>query len=185
MASQSSTTRGPVLERDPVSVLFDFTARRLLERAYARPGEWTGTRLADPPGSTIAHFAAAGIDVTGPDNAPTKGGTRKLNARTRWGRAFVRALYYQHKWYSNTGSRGFRDARRMVERQAGALQVDFGRRLPATGVIPAGRAVRIRLMPGGKQAAAAARALPGDQRIFTDSGGTAGASAEVPQDRDW
>jgi len=28
--------------RDPVSALFDAGARRLLSRAYARPGQWAG-----------------------------------------------------------------------------------------------------------------------------------------------
>lgn len=182
-ATTASST--PQIERDPVSELLDAGARRLLERAYAKPGQWVNTRLADPPPEAIERFAARGINLMGPDDAPTRGGTTKLRVYTRWGRGFTRALYYQHKWYSNTGNRGFRSAKRMVERHAGALQVEFGRRLPAAGVIPAGRAVRVRLMPGGKQALAAVRQLPDAERKFTDAGDHAGASSELAGRRDW
>jgi hypothetical protein len=131
----------PRAVRDPVSELFDSGARVLLERAYAARGGWAGTRLADPGPRHAAYFASLGIDVAGPDNASTAGG--HMNAYTRWGRAFTRSLYYQHKWYSGAPRGGWRRARRTVPRRV-ALEVEWGRRMPALGVIPAGRAVRVR-----------------------------------------
>lgn len=165
--------------RDPVSVLLDSGARRLLERAYASPGRWVTTRLADPSPEHVAHFAAEGIDVNGPDNAARRGG-RGLNAHTRWGRAFVRSIYYQHLWYSNTGrGGGWRAERRMTERTAGALKLEVGRHMPPRGVIPSGRIVRAILYPGGKAA---------DRAVGRPTGSTAppyGAAAADATRRDW
>jgi len=169
-------------DRDPVSELLDGGARRLLERAYANPGRWVSTRLADPDPGHIAYFAALGIDVTGPDNAPVRS-HRSLNAHTRWARGFVRAIYYQHLWYSQIGGRGWRAQRRTVERRAGALKVDVGRHMPELGVIPAGRIVRAILYPGGQAAQRAADRAPG--RIFTAAGEPDGAAAADATRRDW
>lgn len=122
--------------RDPVSVLFDAGAARLLARAYAAQNQWVGTRLANPSASQVAHFSALGIDVTGPDG---KSGQGILNARTRWARGFVRALNYQHK----------RSAKSYL-----GLQVEVGRALPGgqqagTALVP-GRRVQIKVTRGGR-----------------------------------
>lgn len=167
--------------RDPVSELLDQGARALLDRAYAAPGRWVSTRLADPSADHIAYFGSLGIDVTGPDNAPRRGG-KGLDAHTRWARGFVRALYYQHLWYSKTGGRGWRGQRRTAERSAGALQIQVGPHRPELGVIPAGRIVRVILHPGGRAALAAAQAAPAS--IFTPSGGEGSAAADARR-RDW
>lgn len=170
--------------RDPVSVLFDRGARVLLERVYANPGTWQGTRLADPSAEHRGYFASMyGIDVDGPDNAPTVSGKRQ-NAYTRWGRGFTRAVYYQHRWYSGTRGGGWRDTRRTTKRNAGALELEWGRRVPARGVIPAGRAVRARLLRGGQAADRAVQQHGYTDRIFTADGQAAGRSA-VAAGRDW
>ena len=166
-----------------MSVPFDRGARILLQRAYARPGEWVGTRLADPPPGRAAQFAAwYGINIMGPDNAPTASGTRQ-NAHTRWGRGFVRALYYQHKWWSGQGGRGWRQTRRTSPRSAGALRVEWGIRKPAVGVIPAGRAVRVQLARGGSVAMRAVQAKDESARIYVGRE-TAGRWSD-PEARDW
>jgi hypothetical protein len=161
----------PEYRRDPVSVALDGAARRLLDRVYAAPGQWTSTRLADPSPAHVARFAAEGIDILETDRPPVTGGPRVLDARTRWARAYVRALYHQHLWYSVIGGRGWRSTRRTEKRHAGALEVRIGRRAPARGVIPAGVMVSAILHPGGRpaEAAAADRA----------------AGASTPALRDW
>lgn len=158
------------LQRDPVSVLFDRGARSLLDRAYARPGQYVGTRITGPSPGQVAYFAAQGINVLGRDEL----------GRDRWAAGFVRALYHQHKWH-RTG-RGW-GARRMVPNDARAIQYELGRQLRALGIIPAGRAVRIISRPGGAAADRAAQKLPADERIF--AGGAQGPRATDSTMRDW
>lgn len=165
-------------DRDPVSVLLDSGARRLLERAYATPGQWVTTRLADPTPAHVSHFAALGIDVLEADRPPVAG-RKSLNAHTRWARGFVRAIYYQHLWYSNVGRGGWRGQRRNVARQAGALKLDIGRHMPELGVIPAGRVIRAILYPGGQAADRAAGRAPGT------TAAPYGAAAADATRRDW
>lgn len=165
--------------RDPVSELLDSGARRILERAYAAPGRWVTTRLADPAPGHVAYFGSLGVDVNAPDRAG-----RGLNAHTRWGRAFVRSIYYQHLWYSNVGGRGWRAERRTTERKAGALKIEVGRHMPELGVIPAGRIVRVILYPGGASALKAVAREPDRARIFTPEGGQGGAATDLSR-RDW
>lgn len=131
------------LERDPVSEVFDSGARALLDRAYRGPVEWHPTRLQDPE---ARHWAAfAGINLLGPDDASTPG--RGLDARSRWARAFVRALFHQHKWHSGPAPGVWRGDRRAVARSAAELEVRVGRHMPLRGVIPAGRMVYLRYDP--------------------------------------
>lgn len=171
-------------DRDPASVLLDSAARRLLMRAYARPGQWVGTRLAVPTRRTERYLAALGIQWAMPDRPSVRGG-RGLNARTRWGRAFVRAIYFQHNWYSGGGQSGFRAERRREERHSGAIKVEVGRAIGAGQGRPSGRAVRIKFFPRGGQAAAnAAARLPDADRIFTDAGEQTARSSD-PALRDW
>lgn len=166
-------------KRDPVSEWFDAGARDLLARAYAHPGAWAATRLANPEPRHLARAAAMGIGLLGKDDVPAGG----LNARTRWARGFVRALYYQHKWFSD-GETGFRDQKRTEPRHSSALEVEVGRAVRKLGVIPAGRAVRIRVQAGGRAANRAARAEPRSKRIYTDDR-KAGARWADPARRDW
>jgi hypothetical protein len=173
----------PGTQRDPVSELFDGAARTLLARAYAKPGEWIMTRVADPDRRAIAYGSERGINVTGPDRPSVPGGTG-LNARTRWCRAFVRALYYQHKWYSAAGQASLRSERRTSPRAAGALRIEIGRHMPARGVIPAGRAIRIQIAKGGQAKDRAVRRLPDSRRWMLDDK-TAGPRQSSIDLRDW
>ena len=175
----------PGLSRDPVSELFDRGSRRLLERAYAARGGWAGTRLADPSPEHRDYFRSQyGIDVDGPDNAPTLSG-RRDDAKSRWGRGFVRSLYYQHKWFSPMrADRTWRAERRSVPRSAGAIEVEWGRRMPGAGVIPAGRAIRVRTRAGGQAKMRAVQRMPDRERIWTDEGQPAGRFS-LASGRDW
>ena len=157
-------------ERDPVSVLFDTGARRLLQRAYAARGHWQGTRIASPsPELARRLLAVYGIRWDGPDNAPTASG-RRQNARSRYGRGFVRCCHWLNK----------------NEFGGGPLEVEVGRALPVQGLIPAGRAVRVRIRGGGqRQAKAAAKRKPLSERIWADDQGTPGARWSDAEGRDW
>jgi hypothetical protein len=168
--------------RDPVSELLDRGARRLLERAYQAPsGTWVSTRLADPSPEHEQWAAGIGIDrLMGPDRPTTDSG-KNTTAYTRWGRAFVRALYYQHKHYGDRS--GLRSEKRMVAYGA-PLQVEWGRRMPALGVIPAGRAVRVRIAYGGATSLRVVKGKSDDARIYADDGSRAGRHAD-PEKLDW
>lgn len=152
----------------------DRAARALLARAYHAGGGWAATRLADPSPVQLAYWLMQGINVLGRDPAPAGG----MNARTRWCRAFVRAVWYQHKWYSgdpDTG--GWRTVRRTAMRWPG-VQVEVGRHRQVLGVIPAGYVVRVRL---ADKKAAAARGRSEDTWAWADGG----ARLADPAARDW
>ncbi len=170
--------------RDPVSELLDRGARALLARAYSvRAGTWVMTRLADPSREHLDWAQDMGLDsLMGPDKPTTASGAH-VQAHTRWGRAFMRALWYQHKWYGDKALKGFRPERRMVAYSV-PLQVEWGRRMPAVGIIPAGRAIRIRIATGGATKLRVVRAKPDTARIFDDEGAPAGRWAD-PARRDW
>jgi hypothetical protein len=133
------------LERDPVSEAFDAGARAFLDRAYRSPGEWRPTRLQDPEARHWAMFA--GIDLLGPDDASVPG-RPGLNARSRWARGFVRAIYHQHKFHSGPRPGVWRGDRRAVPRHAAEIEIRVGRHMPLSGVRPAGRMIYIRYDPG-------------------------------------
>jgi hypothetical protein len=157
-------------EADPLSVLLYDGARRLLARAYANRGRWQGTLLADPSARTARMLMSVyGIDWRGKDNAVTLSGKR-LNARDRYGRAFVRAVYYVNK--PRNGGRGV------------PVQIEVGRRKPAFGVFPAGRAVRVRIGRGGSVRDRAVRRKDEDDRIWLDEG-EPGGRWNPPDERDW
>lgn len=171
-------------KRDPVSELLDRGARRLLVRAYAAPvGTWVMTRLADPSLEHVAWARGMGLDpLMGPDRAPTASGAH-VQAHTRWGRAFMRSLYFNHRWYGDKAAEAMRDERRTVP-YSRPLQVEWGRRMPAVGVIPAGRAIRIRVAIGGATSLRVVRAKPDSARIYDDGGAPAGRWSD-PALRDW
>jgi hypothetical protein len=173
------------VRRDPVSELFDRAARSLLARAYARPGVWIGTRLADPEPRHLELLAGMGINPAGPDPVNRLPGTG-INARDRWTRGFVRAVYYQHRWYSGRPGGGFRRERRTVARSASSIEIEIGRRVVPRGrVIPAGRSVRIRRRPGGDAAMRAVGRLPDTRRIYDGTGAPASRWADPTVTRDW
>ena len=159
-------------ERDPVSVLWDTAAARVLAETRALRGGWRGTRIADPtPRQRAALLGVYGIDPDGPDNPSSVGGRRGgLNARTRWARGFVRALNYAND--SRHGGPGL------------ALEIEVGAHKPALGVIPAGRAVRVRVRKSGDVALRAVQRKPDAARIWDDDGLPGGRWSD-PDRRDW
>lgn len=166
-------------QRDPVSVLLDHGASVLLGRVYDVPrNTWVGTRLADPGPRARVYLASIGIEWSGPDNPSVPGRRGGLNARDRWTRGFVRALYYQHTRNTKEGMR------RMTLNRADALEIDIGRRVVPRGIIPAGRAVRIRIRQGGRAAYQAARKLDDSDRVFLDDGAPGPRAAQLEL-RDW
>lgn len=151
----------------------DKAARALLSRAYRARGGWASTRLADPSPGQLARWLLYGINVRGRDPV-TRGGFR---APSRWCRAFNRALWYQHKWYSGAPGGGWRVVRRASMRSPG-IEVEFGRHRPAVGLIPAGYVVRVRT---ASKAAAGKRGRPQEEWAWAD-GGERWAD---PGERDW
>jgi hypothetical protein len=179
--------------RDPVSEAFDGPARRLLDKAYASPRQWVSVWLPDPSIRQRTRFLQEGINVGGPDPLPAGGGT---DAKTRWARGFVRAVYYQHKNYSpRTGSSSW--ARRSAPRATGGLRVEVGRHVPASpqfdpahperGGFPPRRRVRIQLAAGGKAKDAAVTRLATKDRWAEGPKGSrrAGPRWADPAYRDW
>ena len=171
---------------DPLRDKFIRGARALLDRGYGSPGSVQGTRLADPDAKAMRWCLARGINPRGPDNssAVARGG---LNARDRWMRAFIRCLYEQHLWWAGDHDEpdAWRMDRRLVAYRGRALIVAVGRRVPALGVIPAGRAVSIQVTSGGRAAAfRAARRKQEQDRIYDDAGDPAGRWSD-PALRDW
>lgn len=160
-------------QRDPVSEGFDDTARRLLSRAYAAPGQWARMRLFDPSPSAQSFLAGRGITWDERDQVGSG------LAKTRWARGFVRSLYYQHKWWSAAGG-GFRAERRATYRRTGALVVEVGRAIPGRGMIPGGRAVRVKLVSGGTAKANAVASTP-DRETWANHG----PAWADPGQRDW
>src|SRR3984957_8504373 len=150
--------------RDPLSEWFDPAARRLIERAYANRGQWTGVYLAPPTPLQRAHAARMGFyDL----------GERDRWGEQRWGRAFKRSVYYQLKKH------GWHDGPRWTETRASgwpgvSLQWETGRR----GLKSGGPARRWGIRGEGG-AGGAARAKPGAEKWA----GTARQS--TPADRDW
>jgi hypothetical protein len=156
--------------RDPVSELMDNGAAALLTRAYARPGQWVGTSLAPPKPEHMRWAAAQGVDLNSVDD-------RGVN---RWMRGFIRAIYYQHKWYARVGSEGLMELRRDTRRMSSDLVKDTRAIVFQAGVAsPMGRAIRIRVVVGGKKAY---DAVPKERR-YTEPGNN--RIRNVPQERDW
>jgi hypothetical protein len=169
---------------DPVSVAFEATARRLLERAYAQRNTWISVRLADPTIRQATRFAAMGVgDLLGPD--PVKGNL----ARTRWARGLVRALYRvnDHEHGHPIDSHGHYGG-------APPLRVEVGRHIPASpqfdprdpsaGGLPPARQFRLQIARGGSAAMRAVARLPDSHRIYDDEGRRGGRIA-VESSRDW
>lgn len=154
-----------------MSVLWDRGASELLGRARRARGGWAATRIGDPSNrQRAALMGAYGIDPDGPDRPSTARRRGGLNARTRWARGFVRAVYYVND--TRHGGPGL------------ALEVEVGAHKPALGVIPAGRAVRLRVRRGGQVAMRAVGRKPDSARIWDDAGFPAGRFSD-PALRDW
>ncbi len=149
--------------RDPLSEWWDTGAQIVLQRAVSARGQWVGVRIADPSQRQRDAALALGIAILGPDPVRKLGG-RGVNARDRWRRAFVRAVYY------NSGR---------------PIEIEVGVKLPARGVIPAGRPVRIRTRRGGQAAMNAVGRMADVRRIYDDEGKPAARWADPRVTRDW
>jgi hypothetical protein len=147
-------------QRDPVSETWDPAARAILARARRQRGQWVSIVLKHPEPWQITRWAALGIDVPGRDTA------RGRSARTRWARAFVRAVNYQ-------------------ARGGPPVQVEIGRAVPAVGVIPAGRVARVRVVRHNPDQARAHMARVPDTEKAYDADGRPGGRWADPADRDW
>lgn len=165
--------------RDPVSEQFDAAAARLIRRADAQPGKWTGTYLAPPSPAWLAWGRRHSINLLGPDTAG------RGQARTRWCRAFIRSVYYLHRWHYWEGRGLDLSQRRDTPNHSCPVTFEVGGVRLGQGGRIMGRHVRIKMHRGGPEAARdAVRALPDSRRIFDDSGHPAGAWSD-PGRRDW
>jgi hypothetical protein len=171
---------------DPLRDHFTRGARQLLARAYAHQGAWQGTRLASPDAAGLAECARLGIDPFGPDNTTARRRAGGLNARSRWMRAFIRCLYEQHQFWADSQVRpGWRDERRLVPLRTRGISIDVGRAVPALGVIPAGRAIRLKVYRAGAQASfTAVDRKPDRDRIYL-AGRVTGPKQADGRLRDW
>lgn len=84
-------------ERDPLSVRYDDAAGRLLGRAYAAPGTWQYSAIAEPAGGRYSATDAGGLKA--------------------FERAFQRSLYYVH----NGGANGRRNRVWSLQREWGPV----------------------------------------------------------------
>lgn len=172
--------------RDPVSVAFDASARRLLERAYAARGTWVQAWLPDPDLRQRTRWLERGINVGGPDPLPPGGG---LDARTRWGRAFARSLYYNAKWYRPARGSSRMRTQKLNTASGTPLRVEFGRHVPGNelGGLPPRRRVRIMIAQGGEAAERAVTRLPEASRSFVGpkSARVPGPRWAAPEYKDW
>ena len=135
--------------RDPLSVLFDPAARRLLERAYANRGSWTGVFVAQPTVRQRAYAASLGIF--------------DLRERDRWGeprwvRAFKRSTYWNLRYYGRSDRIDFSERRAAAGYNspfAVSLIWDTGQLILRKGWPSRRWAVRVMLEDGGSAARAA------------------------------
>lgn len=156
-------------DRDPVSVQFDDAARRLLQRAYANPGQWTGTYLARPNPVWRAWARYRGIDLE----------SRDRWGEVRWVRAFKRSCYWNLAWYGYAGHLGA--ARRVSKSDGKAMLWETGNLVRKQGWPGRRYAIRIKLVPGGRAAENHTRhELPPAQRYTVSD-----AARSTIADRDW
>lgn len=163
---------------DPVSVDFEVTAKRLLGRAFQQPGQWVVVGLIDPDKKQRGYWKSRGIDLDGADPVPPGG----LNARTRWARALVRAIYRVNKHEGN-GDR--------------SITVEVGRHIPASpqwdaanpraGGFPPRRQFRIMYQPDKAKARRHMRRQPDTARAVDDQGRPTShwSDPNNPKQRDW
>jgi len=146
-------------QRDPVSVLFDAGAARLLRRAYDRPGAWAGTRVKPPEASQVAFALYRGINLYRPDPG----------AGDRWTRAFIRSLYHLNTWYVWAGQ--LQGGRRRMYKNPQAIRYQVGSR-NAQGW-------PVRVMVAAGSAAGYGRVPAAASYVRSES------ARSVPEDRDW
>lgn len=148
---------------DPLSLLWERRAVQILELAYAARGRWFGTVIGDPTPAQAAYaMRVTGARIDGRDTATGR------KAKTRWCRAFVRAVERMHRDLAVTED---------------PIVWQVGNRLEALG----GRAFRIRLRTRSG-ADDYVRGLPDVRRIYVDAPGGGwepGGRWAEPELRDW
>lgn len=161
-------------KRDPLSTWFDSAAARLVARAYASRGEWTGIYLSQP--SIRQRAAAASI------------GEFDLGGRDRWGeirwvRAFKRSVFWNHKQYGYAGE--FRLGQpRASDHPGTSLEWQTGQLVMKSGWPSRRWAIRVRIHPAGWAAHEAAQAIPASKR-WVDSSGRATSRRSDASDDNW
>ena len=150
---------------DPASAYWEQAAAVFLRRVIAARGGWYGTRIADPSADIAARLEQIGYDPFARDDSSARH-RDGLNARDRWRRSFVRAVYRLNDTRNGGPGR--------------TIQLEVGRRYPQRGLIPPGRFVRARTRRGGTVAARAAKRLP-EGRQWAHGGGAASDTSK----RDW
>ena len=163
------------LRRDPLSEWFDDPAARLVQRAYASRGQWTGTYLSPPSPRARAAAVILGIwDL----------GERDKWGEVRWVRAFKRAVYYQHRLYGYSGD--FRPGQPRASDHAGtSLEWQTGQRVLKPGWPSRKWAIRVRVHPGGTAALIAAEDKIPSSRRWIGPGGAPTDLQSTIADRDW
>jgi len=160
--------------RDPLSELFDPAARRLLERAYANRGQWTGVYIALPSVSQRAYAASLGI--------------WDLRYRDRWGeprwvRAFKRSAYWNLRYYGRSGHVDFsvrRAAAGASSPFAAAMIWETGRLVLKSGWPQRRYAVRVKITDGGRPAVRAVESGGSESPRWVDT-----PRQSTLADRDW
>lgn len=146
-------------ERDPASVAFDGAARRLLERAYASPGQWVGTYLSQPSTGWIAWGWAHGIGLR----------ERDRWGEVRWVRAYKRAVYWQLRTYGYARELG--TTPRVSDTAARSLEWETGKLIMKKGWPGRRWAIRVRLHAGGLAAERAVRSKRPPAERYTGPAG--------------
>lgn len=162
--------------RDPVSLLFSpprsMAAPRLLERAYASPGEWVTTPVAGPTLEHRTWALAGGINL---DEEQSIGDNEPLN---RWLRGYIRAVYWVHKWhyYESIGGLNL-NRKRMAPGDSRGVRYRVGERIQRMGALTFATPVSIVVVAGGSAGYNRARRA----RRYIDNE----AVRSVPELRDW
>lgn len=160
--------------RDPLSEWFDSAAARLVARAYANRGQWTGVYLSQP--SVRQRAAAAMI------------GEWDLFERDRWGevrwvRAYKRSVFWNHKQYGYAGE--FRLGQPRASDHSGtSLEWQTGQLVMKSGWPSRRWAIRVCVHPGGWAATEAARSIPASKR-WVDASGHATDLRSTAADDNW
>ena len=161
-------------QRDPVSVWFDAAAVRLLERAYANRGEWTGVYLAPPTPAQRARLLAMGVNPAAVDRW----------GEVRWVRAFKRSCFWHLRQYGYAKELRVGD-RRMSHRPGVSVEWQTGARVLRAGWPSRRWAIRIMVHPGGRAATAAARAKTSTGQRWIEDGHATGRQFRPDEDMDW
>lgn len=161
-------------KRDPLSQWFDSAAARLVARAYASRGQWTGIYLSQPSIGQRAAAAAIGeFDLYGRDRW----------GEVRWVRAFKRSVFWAHKQYGYAGE--FRLGQpRASDHPGTSLEWQTGQLVMKSGWPSRRWAIRVRVHPAGAAATEAARAIPASRR-WVDSAGHATSRRSDASDDNW